>query len=122
MYALLELARAFGPYDAKRSFEIIDPLIDQFNELCTAAQTLNGFGPEYFENDELDMQSEGSLASIAEEFSTVLGSMALINFDRAKASSDKLRLPEVRLHVHLGIAEQTITGKQSDPSSNSEGY
>ena len=112
MDALLEIARAFGPYDSKRSFEIIDPLIDQFNDLCTAAQTLNGFGPEFFENDELDMQGEGSLAVIAEQLSNVLGNLALINFDRAKASSDKIRLPEVRVHVQLGIAEQTITGKQ----------
>jgi hypothetical protein len=42
--------------------------------------------------------------------SDVLGSLALINFDRAKAASDKLRLPEVRLQIHLQIAEQTITG------------
>jgi len=41
-----------------------------------------------------------------------LGSLALINFDRAKASSDKLRLPEVRLHVYLQIAQQTIKGEQ----------
>jgi len=112
MGALLEIARAFSPYDSKRSFEIIDPLIDQFNDLCTAAQTLNGFGSEFFENDELDMEGEGALALIADQLSDVLGSMALINFDRAKATSDKLRLPEVRLHVQLGIAEQTITGKQ----------
>ncbi len=44
--------------------------------------------------------------------SDVLGSLALINFDRAKAASDKLRLAEVRLHVYLQIAEQTITGKE----------
>jgi hypothetical protein len=113
MEALLEIARAFGPYDSKRSFEIIDPLIDQFNDLCAAAQTLKGFGSEFFEDDELEVEGEGSLAQIAGQLSDVLGSMALINFDRAKASSDKLRLPEVRLHVQLGIAEQTITGKQS---------
>jgi hypothetical protein len=112
MDALLEIARAFAPYDSKRSFEIIDPLIDQFNELCAAAQTLNGFGSEFFENDELDMQGEGSLALIAGQLSDVLGSIALVNFDRAKASSDKLRLPEVRVHVQLGIAEQTIAGRQ----------
>ncbi|HEU4870769.1 MAG TPA: hypothetical protein VFT08_07970 [Pyrinomonadaceae bacterium] len=110
MGALLEIARAFSPYDSKRSFEIIDPLIDQFNELCTAARTLEGFGLQSFYDDELDMQSESGLAVITQQMSDVLGSLALINFDRAKAASDKLRLPEVRLHVHLQIAEQTITG------------
>ena len=112
MDALLEIARAFSPYDSKRSFEIIDPLVDQFNELCTAAYTLKGFGSEFFDDDELDLEGEGALAQVADQLSDVLGSMALVNFDRAKATSDKLRLPEVRLHVHLQIAEQTITGKQ----------
>jgi hypothetical protein len=112
MDALLEIARAFSPYDSKRSFEIIDPLVDQFNDLCTAAYTLKGFGSEFFDDDELDMEGEGVLAQVAGELSEVLGSMAMVNFDRAKATSDKLRLPEVRLHVDLQIAEQTITGKQ----------
>ena len=44
MNALLEIARAFARYDAKRAFEIIDPLVEQFNDLCTAARTLEGFG------------------------------------------------------------------------------
>jgi hypothetical protein len=113
MGALLEIAKAYSPYDSKRSFEIIDPLIEQFNELCTAARMLEGFGLQSFDNDELDMQNEGSLALITQQMSDVLGSLALINFDRAKAASDKLRLPEVRLHIHLQIAEQTITGGSS---------
>jgi len=111
MGALLEIARAFSNYDLKRSFEIIDPLIEQFNEICTAARTLEGFGLQSFDNDELDLSNEGTLAQLTNQMSDVLGSLALINFDRAKAASDKLRLAEVRLHVHLQIAEQTITGK-----------
>ena len=42
MTALLEFARAFSNYDVKRSFEIVDPLIDQFNEICEAARKLEG--------------------------------------------------------------------------------
>jgi hypothetical protein len=112
MGALLEIARAFSPYDSKRSFEMIDPLIEQFNDICTAARTLEGFGLQSFDNDELDLNNEGALAQLTNQMSDVLGSLALINFDRAKAASDKLRLAEVRLHVYLQIAEQTITGKE----------
>jgi hypothetical protein len=114
MMALLELARAFSVYDSKRSFEIIDPLIDQFNDICTAARTLEGFGLQSFDHDELDLHNEGSLAQFANQISDVLGSLALVNFDRAKATSDKLRLPEVRLQVYLQIAEQTIHGKEKE--------
>ena len=114
MVALLELARAFSPYDSKRSFEIIDPLIEQFNDLCTAARALEGFGLQTFSHDELDMQNDGPLAQMANQMSDVLGSLALVNFDRAKATSDKLRLPEVRLQVYLQIAERTINGKEKE--------
>lgn len=110
MNALFEIARVFSDYDAKRSFEIVDPLIDQFNDLCAAARTLEGFGGEFFEDDELDLQNGNGLANIVSQMSGVLGDLALTNFDRAKAVSDKISLPEVRLKVYLEIAQQTIQG------------
>jgi len=111
MNALIEIARAFGKYDTKRSFEILDPLIDQVNELCAAARTLDGFGPEYYEDEELSLQNGNSVAQIATRLSTALGALALVNFERAKSTSDRLRLPEVRLRAYLEIAAQTIQGK-----------
>ena len=110
MNALFELARAFSNYDAKRSFEIVDPLVDQFNDICGAAKTLEGFGAEYFDDDELNLQNGNSVANIASQMSMALGDLALTNFDRTKAISDRIRLPEVRLKVYLEIAEHTITG------------
>jgi len=108
MNALFELARAFSKYDTKRSFEIVDPLIDQFNEISAAARTLEGFGGENFDGDELNMQNGNTVANIASQMSMVLGDLALTNFDRTKAISDKISLPEVRLKVYLEIAEHTI--------------
>ena len=110
MNALFELARAFSKYDAKRSFEIVDPLIDQFNEISAAARTLEGFGGENFDGDELNMQNGNVVANILSQMSMVLGDLALTNFDRTKAISDKISLPEARLKVYLEIAQQTITG------------
>lgn len=111
MNALIEIARAFGKYDPKRSFEILDPLIDQVNELCAAARTLEGFGPEYYEDDELSLQNGNSIAQAATRLSSALGGLALVNFERAKATSDRMRLPEVRLRAYLEIAQQTIQAK-----------
>jgi len=110
MNALLEIARAFSRYDSKRSFEILDPLIDQFNEVCAAARTMEGFGPEYYEDEELNMQGGSSLAQIAARMSVVLGTLAVSNFERAKTASDRVRLPEVRLTIYLDIARQSIQG------------
>ena len=108
MRALLEIARAFSQHDSKRSFDIVDPLIDQFNEICAAARVLEGFGTEFFEGDELNLQNGNSVGQVAQQLSNVLGSLALTNFDRAKASSDKIQRPEVRVQMYLEIAAQAI--------------
>jgi hypothetical protein len=107
MRALLEIARAFSRYDSKRPFEIVEPLIDQINELCTAARVLQGFGAEFYEDDELNLQNGSSVGNMAAQMSNVLGSLAFTNFERAKAAADRFRLPEIRLKAYLEIAQQT---------------
>ena len=111
MQALVEIARAFGKYDVKRSFEILDPLIDQVNDLCTAARTLEGFGMESYDDEELNLQNGGSVPQAALQVTNALGTLALANFERARAASDRLRLPEVRLRAYIEIAQQTIQNK-----------
>lgn len=111
MNALIEIARAFGKYDTKRSFEILDPLIEQVNDLCAAARTLQGFGPDYYEDDELSLQNANSVGQVVMRMSNTIGSLALVNFERAKATADGLLLPEVRLRVYMEIAQQTIQSK-----------
>jgi len=106
--AMLEIAKAYSRYDAKRAFEIIDPLVDQFNDISAAARTLEGFGGEYFEEDELILQNGNVVGNIATQLSGTLGMLALTNFDRSKATAERLNLPEVRLRVYLEIASQAI--------------
>ena len=108
MFALLQLAGAFSRYDAKRGFEILEPLVDQFNDLCEAARTLNGFGNTFFVDGEFSMQNDNSLATIAPSLGNALGILSLVDFDRAKTVADRIHLPEVRLPVHLNIAQQAI--------------
>lgn len=110
MNALLEISRAFARYDSKRSFEILDPLVDQVNELCSAARTMEGFGPEYYDEDELNLQNGNGVAQAVTRISITLATLAVTNFDRSKAEADRLQLPEVRLRVYLDIAQQTIAG------------
>jgi hypothetical protein len=112
MGVLLELARAFSRYDMKRAFEILDPLVEQVNDICGAARTLDGFGNDFYRDDELDLQNGNNVANIVIQLSNALGSLAVTNFDRAKATTDRLRLPEVRLRVYLDIAQQTIQGSR----------
>ena len=111
MNALIEIARAFGKYDAKRSFEILEPLIDQVNDLCAAARTLEGFGAEYYEDEEFSVQNGNNVAQVVMRMSNTIGSLALVNFERARATSDRLALPELRLRSYLEIAQQSIQSK-----------
>ena len=103
-----DAARAFGKYEAKRSFEILNPLIDQMNELCAAARTVEGFGIEYYADEELDLENGNSVGQMATRMTNVLGGLAVVNFERARAASDRLRLPELRLRAYVDIAQQTI--------------
>ena len=108
MSALLEIARAYSRYDSKRSFEIIEPLLEQFNEISTAARVLNGFGQQYYQDGELAMQNGNSVANVGSQLILTLGTLATSNFDWAKAAADRLERPEVRINVYLAIAQQAI--------------
>lgn len=108
MQALLQLASAFSRYDSKRGFEILEPLVDQFNELSQAARTLNGFGSQYFVEGELAMHNGNDLANIANAIATTLGTLSLTDFDKATATSDRLHLTEVRAIARLSIAQQAL--------------
>ncbi len=108
MGAFLEIARAFSRYDSKRAFEIIDPLVDQVNELTIAARTLDGFGMEFYDQDELNLNNGNAVGNAATQLTSTLGTLAIGNFDRAKATADRIRLPEVRLRAYLDMAQQAL--------------
>jgi len=110
MHALFEIARAFSRFDSTRAFEIVEPLIDQFNELSAAAATMDGFGQKYFQDGEVIMQNGNSIGEAANQLGTALGNLALVNFERAKAAADRIRLVDVRMQAYLDIAQQTIQG------------
>jgi hypothetical protein len=108
MTAMLEIGRAFSRYDSKRAFEVVEPLLDQFNEMSTAALALNGFGQQYYQDGELMMQNGNGLANTATALMAALGTLGMANFDRAKAAADRLERPEVRIGAYLAIAQQAI--------------
>ncbi len=112
MQALLEIAKAYARFDAKRAFEIVDPLIDQFNEISAAARGVDGFLGEFYEQEELNLQNGNVIANVANQLSSALATIALTNFDRAKLAVERIRLPEVRLRAYLDIAQQAIQNQR----------
>jgi len=108
MSALLEIARAFSRYDASRAFEIVEPLLDQFNEISAAALVMSGFGQEIYQDGELQMQNGNSVSNVANQLVQTLSTLTPANFDRAKAGADRLERQEVRVTAYLAIAQQAM--------------
>ena len=113
MSALFGLARAFSRYDSNRAFGVVEPLIDQLNELSASASVLNGFGQKYYEDGDLIVDNGNPVGNAANELANTLGSLALTDFERAKAAADQIRPADIRVRAYMAIAEQAI---QSSPS------
>jgi len=106
MFARLQLARAYSRYDVARAFDLMEPLLEQFNELASAAVTMNGFNQLYYRDGELITNNGNSIANLANQMSTSLAGLALMNFDRAKSTADRVGALDIRLLAYLTIAQQ----------------
>ena len=74
---------------------------------------MDGFGQKYFQDGEVIMQNGNSIGEAANQLGTALGNLALVNFERAKAAADRIRLVDVRMQAYLDIAQQTIQGDKN---------
>jgi hypothetical protein len=106
--ALIQIAGMFSKYDPEKGFQIVEPLLDHFNDLTLAARALNGFGQQYYQNGELSLNNGNALGNIANQFSQTLARLATADFDRAKNLVDRIQRPEVRAAGYLALAQQAI--------------
>jgi hypothetical protein len=114
MGVLFQIAHAYLRFEPKRGFEIVEALVGQFNEMGEAAVALNGFGQQYFRNGELMMQNGNIVGSIASQLTTTLATLSAADFDRARATADRLQRPEVRLVAYLAIAQSAINQRSNE--------
>ena len=106
----LRVAHAYAALEPARSFEIMEPGINQLNELLPAAAMLSGFDVNIFKDGELPMQSGGSmLSNMIARYGQELSFLAKNDFERSVLTADKFQLPESRLLARLSIVQGVLS-------------
>jgi len=110
--AQLAVAAAYTFVEPTRSFEIIEPMIDQANELIRAAALLDKFGnsgQRFFRNGELMLSMSGGASfAIRSRYGRALSLLANADFDRARTAADRFQQPELRVMARLLIAQGAL--------------
>lgn len=121
LQTLLEIARIYAKVDPVRSFEIIEPAVDQFNTLIGAAAILDGFEYwRYFRDGELMAQPGGVMMSLVFQCAKDATELARTDFDRAKAVADRFQRAEVRLMARLHVAQGVLSAKLASASATQQ--
>jgi hypothetical protein len=108
--AQLQLARVYARLDPSRSLLILEPIIDQLNELIGAGALLGGFFSEQFvKDDEIQLSAMNNfLSGFAGQFTGELKNLASADFDRTKAAADRFQRNEIRLMARLLIVQSIL--------------
>lgn len=112
--ALLQVARAYALVEPSRTFELIEPLIDQANEMLAAAALLDKFGAAqgFFRKGEVLLQN-GYLQANGPYLQQLMAiaSLARADFEHTKAAVNRFQRTEVRLMACLLIAQSVLSDR-----------
>jgi hypothetical protein len=111
LYTVLQMTRVYALTEPARAYELIESLIDQANELLSAASVLSGFflPSGVFKKGEMVLPPGYSNVSMRfRQFGKELGALALLNFERTKAAADKFQRNETRIMARLFIAQAVL--------------
>jgi hypothetical protein len=115
LMTMLEIARIYSSVEANKSFEILEPAIDQLNTLIAAASVLDGFEIiRHFREGELAPQGQSILGGMVLLCVRNTGLLARTDFDRAKQTADRFQRGEVRTLARLSVAQVSVFGKLNE--------
>jgi hypothetical protein len=119
--AQVSVAQDYETLDPARSFETLEPGINQINELLSAAAVLSGFEVNIFKDGELPLKGSGSLTGIVMRYGVELGSLAKIDFERAQLMTERFQLAEPRILARLTMVRGVLGVTAIDSSNNGFG-
>jgi hypothetical protein len=102
----LGIARAYASMKQPGAFEIIEPIADLLNDLSTAAQSMNGFGINYYKDGEL-MIRNNQFANYLDQYAAAVAQLSSIDFSRAQGEAMRMQRPEARAMVLASMAQFT---------------
>jgi hypothetical protein len=122
--ALLEVARGFALVEPARTFEMIDPLIDQANDMLTAAALLEKFGQGggvFRKGEMILVHGLSELGGAHARYVKALSELARVDFDRTKAAADRFNRDEVRLVARIVVARSILSDRLDPPGTQAVG-
>ena len=117
--ALLEVARGYALVEPAKTFEMVEPLIDQGNDMIAAAALLEKFGQGsgFFRKGEMLMTPGLSMAGGSyARYVKALAELARADFDRTRATADRFNRDETRLMARLLIARSILSDRPDAPA------
>jgi hypothetical protein len=111
MGAQLQVAQAYAALDPERSLAMLEPIIDQLNELVAAGSVIGGFiSEEFVKDDEIAMEPVSEmLAAFGKQFGDDLSNLTRVDFDRTRAAAERFQRSEVRLVARLLVVQSVLT-------------
>jgi hypothetical protein len=90
---------------------MLEPIVEQLNELIAAGALLGGFFSEQFvKDDEIQLSSMNSfLPMIAGQYAADLNAVAREDFDRTKMVADRFQRLEVRTLARLLLIQSILS-------------
>jgi hypothetical protein len=122
--AQLMVARAYAQLDPSRSLAILEPIVDQLNELLGAATVLGGFFvEELVRDDEIMLGPLSMFFSMAsnvllQQYIGDINALVRADFDRTKALVDRFQRDEIRTMMRLMLAQSILFPPPPAPSAN----
>ncbi|MDQ3919563.1 MAG: hypothetical protein M3348_13920 [Acidobacteriota bacterium] len=122
--ALLEVARGYALVEPSKTFEMIDPLIDQANDMLAAAALLEKFGAGQglFRKGEMILSpGMANINGMYARYVKALAELARVDFDRTKTDAERFRHEEVRLMARLVISQSVLSDRLDAGATSGSG-
>jgi hypothetical protein len=122
--AQLMVARAYAQLDPSRSLAILEPIVDQLNELLGAATILGGFFVEELVRDDeimlgpLSMFFSMASTDLLQQYIGDVNTLARADFERTKALVDRFQRDEIRTMMRLMLAQSILFPPSAKPSDS----